>query len=76
MKNNKFNSRRYILAIDDLLDLIKRADNQLLVHQKSAEPSELIINQYRELKLRYATELNQLMSELNQEVQHFAAVAA
>ena len=42
MKNNKFNSKRYIKAIDDLLDLIKNivsrdAKNSLLALSKQIE---------------------------------------
>jgi hypothetical protein len=76
MKNNKFNSKRYILAIDDLLELINGAERQLTAHQNTARPSELMINQYLELRTRYKIELSNLMAELNQEVQQLVAVAA
>jgi hypothetical protein len=76
MKSNKFNSKRYILAIDDLLALIKGAEQQFVAHQNAAQPSELMLHQYIELKTRYKIELDILMAELNQEVQQFVAVAA
>jgi hypothetical protein len=76
MKNDKFNSKRYILAIDDLLELIKSAERQLVAHQNAAQPSELMIKQYLELKTRYKLDLDQLMAEFHQEVQQWAAVAA
>jgi hypothetical protein len=76
MKNHKFNSKRYILAIDDLLELLKGVETQLVAHQNAAQPSQLMLNQYLELKTRYKLELDQLMAEFNQEVQQWAAVAA
>jgi hypothetical protein len=76
MKNNKFNSKRYILAIDDLLELIKGTEKQLSAHQNATQPSELILNQYLELRGRYKAELSNLMSELNQEVEQFTTMAA
>jgi dsDNA-specific endonuclease/ATPase MutS2 len=75
MKNTKFNSKRYILAIDDLLELIKGAEKQLAAHRKAAQPSELMLDQYNELRSRYKEELSNLMIELNQEVQQLAANA-
>jgi hypothetical protein len=69
MKSNKFNSKRYIKAIDDLLDLIKGVDTQIKAHRKATPSSELMIEQYSELKNRYQQELQELMSELHQAVQ-------
>lgn len=76
MKNNKFNSKRYIKAIDDLLDLIKGAEVQLQAHRKVTPSSELIIHQYSELKNRYQKELQDLMNELQQDVQQQLVLAA
>ena len=76
MKNNKFNSKRYIKAIDDLLDLIKSAEVQLQAHRKVTPSSELMIVQYSELKNRYQKELQDLMNELQQDVQQQLVLAA
>lgn len=76
MKNNKFNSKRYIKAIDDLLDLIQGADTQLQAHRKAIPSSELMIQQYSELKNRYQKELQDLMTELQQAVQQQLVLAA
>ena len=76
MKNNKFNSKRYIKAIDDLLDLIKGVDTQLQAHRKATPSSELMIQQYSELKNRYQKELQDLMNELQQDVQQQLVLAA
>ena len=76
MKNNKFNSKRYIKAIDDLLDLIKGAEVQIQVHRKATPSSELMIQQYSELKNRYQKELQDLMNELQQDVQQQLVLAA
>ena len=76
MKNNKFNSKRYIKAIDDLLDLIKGAEVQIQAHRKAAPSSELMIQQYSELKNRYQKELQDLMNELQQDVKQQLVLAA
>jgi Skp family chaperone for outer membrane proteins len=76
MKSNKFNSKRYIKAIDDLLDLIKGVDTQIKAHRKANPSSELMIEQYSELKNRYQQELQELMSELQQAVQQQLVLAA
>ena len=68
MKSNIFNSKRYIKAIDDLLDLIKGADSQIQAHRNAVPSSELMIQQYDELKNRYQKELEDIMSEFQEAV--------
>jgi hypothetical protein len=52
------------LAINDLLDLIERADNRVKEWQKTPNNS-LIIEQWLEKKKRYASELLELLKDYN-----------
>jgi len=66
MKNSRFNSKRYIKAIDDLLELIKGENIKLQAHQNASQPSELMIMQYVDLRNHYQQELTDLIATLNQ----------
>ena len=72
MKNNQYSDKRYvyyIIALEDLEDLIAKTDKQLKMHQNAERVSKLMIAQYTELKQRYTQELKAILLEFSEEVQ-------
>ncbi len=68
MKNNKYSDKRYvyyIIAIEDLEDLIAKADKQLKMHESAERVSQLMVSQFSEMKERYTQELKALLLEFS-----------
>lgn len=69
MKNNKYSDKRYvyyIIAIEDLENLIAKSDKQLKMHQSAERVSKLMVAQFSEMKERYTQELKALLLEFSE----------
>ena len=55
----------HIEAIQNLLEMIERANKIILVHQQTDEPDENSISNYERLKVQYFEELAGIFSQMN-----------
>ena len=55
----------HIEAIQNLLEMIERANKIILVHQQTDEPDENSISNYERLKVQYFEELAEIFSQMN-----------
>jgi hypothetical protein len=71
MKKSKYSDKKYvyyIIAIEDLEDLIAKTDKQLQMHRSAERVSNLMITQFTELKERYTQELKALLLEFSENI--------
>ncbi len=55
--------------LNDLLDLIARANKMIAFHQSYEQPDTLAIRQYEDLKQQYAVQIIELLKEMNVSLQ-------
>ncbi len=55
----------HIAAIQNLLEMIERANKIILVHQQRDAPDENSISNYERLKVQYFEELAEIFTQMN-----------
>ncbi len=56
---------QHIIEINNLLEMIERANKAILLHQQTDEPDENSINNYERLKRQYFEELADIFNQMN-----------